>query len=350
MKWDAQRVAVLVAVLAAVALLVWAVATKEDTPPATDETPVVDTTSPDSGDPVDTPPVAPDPTDPGPEPGTVAERIVDPVAEAVAANTARVNFQDGLLLAESEATYVEARSKLSNALLSGDLSADQADHARQVLTQLNQKMLFSPRIFRDDPYAYAYDVKAGDMLAKIERNELLHVPTELLILINGLNENAGIRAGQTLKLIRGPFHAVVSKATMTMDLYLHREGLDAIFVQRLPVGLGRNDGTPTGLWRVKLGGKGRRVAWYPPPSSGLRGKIEWGMPDYAFGEKGIWIPLEGMDDDTQITSGYGIHSTSDPDSIGRSESLGCIRLRDADIERVYATLYEKWSTVRVVDE
>ena len=342
MNWDARRVVIVIAILAAAGLLIWAVATKPDPLPATDEPPVVDA-QPQRA-------VAPDVDAEDPPPKTVPEKLIDPLADALAANEARVDLQDGLLLAESEAGYVEARSQLSRALLSGELSPTEADQARDALTVLGKKMIFSPRIFRNDPYAFAYDVKAGDMLARIERNEKLHVPTELLILINGLNENAGIRAGQTLKLINGPFHAVVSKTTMTMDLYLHREGLDPVFVQRLPVGLGRNNGTPTGLWRVKLGGKGRRVAWYPPPSSGLRGKVEWGDPDYAFGEKGIWIPLEGIDEDTEPKSGYGIHSTNDPDSVGRSESLGCIRLRDADIERVYATLYEKWSTVRVVDE
>lgn len=354
MKWDAQRVVIVIAVLAAVVLLVWAVATKDETPaPPTDETPVADAQPATENDSVETnngSPVAPDPHAPVKQPENVAERIVGPAADAVAANRARVNFQDGLLLAESEANYVEARSQLSQALLSGELDATDAARAREVLTSINKTMIFSPRIFRNDPYAYAYDVKAGDVLVRIEREQKLHVPYELLILINRLDERATIRAGQTLKLIRGPFHAVVSKTTMTMDLFLHREGLDPVFVQRLPVGLGRNDGTPTGLWRIKLGGKDRQAAWYPPPSSGLRGKIEWGEPDYAFGEKGIWIPLEGIDEITETKIGYGIHSTSDPDSIGRSESLGCIRLRDDDIERVYSTLYEKWSTVRVIDE
>lgn len=36
--------------------------------------------------------------------------------------------------------------------------------------------------------------------------------------------------------------------------------------------------------------------------------------------------------------GYGIHGTSDPSSIGLAKSKGCIRLRNADVERLYERL------------
>lgn len=36
--------------------------------------------------------------------------------------------------------------------------------------------------------------------------------------------------------------------------------------------------------------------------------------------------------------GFGIHGTSDPSSIGYAKSHGCIRLRNADVERLYERL------------
>jgi lipoprotein-anchoring transpeptidase ErfK/SrfK len=36
--------------------------------------------------------------------------------------------------------------------------------------------------------------------------------------------------------------------------------------------------------------------------------------------------------------GYGIHGTSDPQSIGFARSTGCIRLRNADVERLFERL------------
>ena len=100
---------------------------------------------------------------------------------------------------------------------------------------------------------------------------------------------------------------------------------------------------------MELGGKAVHPTWDPPPNSELsgRGPIAHGEPNYAFGIKGLWIPLEGIDEHTKGREGYGIHSTDKPDSIGKAESLGCIRLRDDDIEMVFRLLYEHWSTVEI---
>ena len=67
----------------------------------------------------------------------------------------------------------------------------------------------------------------------------------------------------------------------------------------------------------------------------------------AFGSKGIWIGMTGIDKKTKDTSGYGIHSTSDAASIGTDASEGCIRVGDDDIDLVYAVLYENHSTVEI---
>ena len=36
--------------------------------------------------------------------------------------------------------------------------------------------------------------------------------------------------------------------------------------------------------------------------------------------------------------GYGIHGTWEPDTVGKQESAGCIRLVNADIEELYTLL------------
>ncbi len=38
----------------------------------------------------------------------------------------------------------------------------------------------------------------------------------------------------------------------------------------------------------------------------------------------------------ELGDGYGIHGTDEPDSIGRSVSHGCVRMGDADIEKLYS--------------
>ena len=249
------------------------------------------------------------------------------------------------LLAEKK--VAEGRAALSEALLSGTLPALSAENVRKTLADLSDKMLMSAEIFDGDPYTYQYTCKSGDVLVKVERTEKLHVPIEAILKINHIADAGKIRSGQTIKLIRGPFHAVVDKSAFTMDLYLHREGCAPAFVRRLRVGLGKNGSTPLGLWRVKLGTKQPRANWFPPPNAPERRSIRWGEPGYPLGTKGYWIGLEGTDDVTRSHTGYGIHGTNDPTSIGKSESLGCIRLADPDIELVFSLLYESWSTVKV---
>jgi lipoprotein-anchoring transpeptidase ErfK/SrfK len=241
----------------------------------------------------------------------------------------------------------EGRAELSQALLSGTLPPAVAENVRKKLADLSDKMLLSAEIFDGDPYTYQYTCKSGDLLMRVEREQKLHVPIEAILKINHIADARSLRAGQTIKMIRGPFHAVVDKGAFTMDLYLHREGCAPAFVKRLRVGLGKNGSTPLGLWRVKLGTKQPRANWFPPPNAAERRSIRWGEVGYPLGTKGYWIGLEGTDEVTRGHTGYGIHGTNDPASIGRSESLGCIRLADPDIELVFSLLYESWSTVRV---
>ena len=242
---------------------------------------------------------------------------------------------------------VEGRAELSRALLSGKLPPAAESSAREVLTDLADRMIFSREIFEGDPYTMPYTFKSGEVLAKVERSLKLRVPTQIVLKINGIASARSIRAEQTVKVLRGPFHAIVSKSGLTMDLYLHREGQAPVYVRRLRVGLGKNGSTPIGLWQVGLGRKLLRAPWNPPPNATQRRSISWGQPGYPLGTMGYWLGLVGLDRNTRMQTGYGIHGTDDPSSIGRTESLGCVRLADEDIELVFFLLYEKWSTVRI---
>jgi len=266
------------------------------------------------------------------------------------AEQARRLLKKGLdLLAKGR--LVEARSALADALNSGVLSPSQAQTARASLAKLAEKMLFSPRVFPGDPCAFWYTFKPGQVLVRVERDLKLHVPAQLILRINGLSSGQQIRAGQRLKMVRGPFHAVVDKGRFVMDVYLQEPGTGRrIFVRRYRVGTGKDGSTPVGRWRVSLGGKMDKAPWTPPPSSDLpQRKILWGQPGYPLGAKGYWIGLEGIEGNPHTREeGYGIHGTNDETSIGRAVSMGCIRLSDGDIEEVFSMLYEHWSTVTVV--
>lgn len=278
----------------------------------------------------------------------VPEQADRPVGEAErAAATAKLNqglkvFGDDDLLA--------ARAALADALNTGGLSDPQAETARAKLAELAQHTLFGRRVIEGDPCTFWYKCQPGDVLGRVERKLELRVPAQLILLVNGIPDAAKIRAGQTLKMIRGPFHALVSKGRFFLDVYLEEPKTQRmIFVRRFRVGTGKDGSTPLGRWRVPVGRKMMHAPWTPPLSSDLpQQKILWGQPGYPLGKKGYWIALEGIEGNPHTAEdGYGIHGTNDRSSIGKAYSMGCIRLTDEDIELVFAMLYEKWSTVTV---
>ncbi|MED6307586.1 MAG: L,D-transpeptidase family protein, partial [Planctomycetota bacterium] len=60
-----------------------------------------------------------------------------------------------------------------------------------------------------------------------------------------------------------------------------------------------------------------------------------------------WIGIRGIDETNQELLGYGIHGTIDADSIGRMESMGCIRMHDPDVKLVYDALTERGSIIEI---
>jgi len=262
---------------------------------------------------------------------------------------ALADFDKGIALLKNDP--IGARYALSEALLSGKLPQQQEAKAMEELTKLSEDTILSGSIVEDDPYTFYYMIEPGDVLARLERRLELHVPWQILLKINQIDRPEDIKVGQRMKMIRGPFHAVVSKSNFTMDIFLHRETLPRVWVARIKCGLGKNGSTPVGMWRVgggegKRGGKLVHPTWNPPPSSITQGPINYGQEGYALGSKGLWIGLVGTDENTVSAQNYGIHSTSNQSSIGKEESLGCIRLADNAIELAYSLLYEVWSTVQ----
>ncbi len=285
---------------------------------------------------------------PASRPGPLAATA--PQATAADRSRAAVLLAKGLELAAG-GDLLAARADLADALNSQALPHEQAAAARGKLTELADKTIFSRQVIEGDPCTGWYAVKPGDVLVRVERDLKLHVPTQLLLRVNGVADATKIQAGQRLKVVRGPFHALVAKSRFTMDAYLEEPGTKRlIFVRRFRVGTGKDGSTPAGRWRVALGGKIVRAPWTPPSSVDMpRRTIRWGEEGYPLGAHGYWISLEGIENTPYTTAdGYGIHGTNDPASIGRASSMGCIRLSDEDITMLFALLYEHWSTVTVL--
>jgi lipoprotein-anchoring transpeptidase ErfK/SrfK len=229
-----------------------------------------------------------------------------------------------------------ARSGL-NAMLTENLPRADKAEVRRLLTELGEQTIFSRRCIPGDPLVGDYVVQSGDALVRIGRE--YHVPAETLMRINGISDPRLLRADQKIKVLRGPFHVRIEKSDFRMDVYLQDQ-----YVRSFRVGLGADQGTPEGQWRVKE--RLENPTYYPPASAEVKRVIPPGDPTNPLG--GHWIGLEGVSGDAVGRVGYGIHGTIEPDSIGKAVSMGCVRMRNEDVALLYALLLPGESTVTIV--
>ena len=227
---------------------------------------------------------------------------------------------------------VTARSQLGEAL-QYDLPLEQRVRLQADLTRLARQTIFSNAVLQDDPFVEAHVIQPGETLGKIAKQ--YQVTDDFLARINGLTDKNHIRAGQRIKAVHGPFHAVVTKADYTLDVYL-----GDTFLLRYPVGLGADGSTPDGKWIVQ--NKLRNPQYYPPRGGKI---ILADDPENPLGER--WIGLKGVEGQALGQERYGIHGTIEPDSIGISASLGCIRMHNADAEEFFDLVVVNQSRVTV---
>ena len=234
------------------------------------------------------------------------------------------------------------RQLLNDGLITGKLADADADAAKKEIEEINKTVVFSAKKFPDDPWGGVYQVASGERLATIAARN--GVTWEFLSRVNGVTPKR-LRSGQNIKIFKGPFYAVVYKHLFKMEIYLGAPGgPGSMYVTSFPVGLGKDNSTPTGLWACKAGDKIRNPRYYPPRGGDI---IAPDDPKNPLG--GYWIALEGLDGQAVGKESYGVHGTIDPNSIGKMESMGCIRLKADDISWVFDILVDGKSKVLVKD-
>ena len=277
-------------------------------------------------------PVAAAPEQPGGKlAGPAAAPAVEPLDPALLA--------DAAALADA-GRPVEARAMLNDRLLAGNLSADDERALKRQLAGIAAVVTFSPRPFEGDDFSTTFQVPPGGRLANLVRP--FDVPWQAVARINGVNPRT-IRAGQTLKTPRGPFHAVVDKDAFTLDLYVGAPGgPGSVYLKTYRVGLGESGSTPVGTWRVRPGGKLENPTWTNPRTGQV---VAGDDPENPLGER--WIALDGIAGGAVGQQSYGIHGTIEPDTIGTNASMGCVRLLNDDVAELYDYLEPGESLVEV---
>ena len=186
--------------------------------------------------------------------------------------------------------------------------------ARRAIQSRIDQTAYSIYLAPHPHYLTPYVVQPGDNLTGIAKG--YNVPWQYLKRLNRISKPSSIRPGQKLKVIKGPFSAVIDLSEF--ELVIHAHGY---FVHRYRVGIGKDGSTPIGTFKVL--DKVENPAYF-----GSDGEvIKADDPRNPVGE--YWI---------DIGNAYGIHGTIDPDSIGKAESRGCIRMANKDIAEVYGLL------------
>lgn len=185
--------------------------------------------------------------------------------------------------------------------------------AQEALENNNVKLLFSGIA---TPDSFIYEVQKGDSLFKIAKKFATTV--ELISKANGL-KGAVLRAGKKLKITKLKFSIIVDKSQNILTLKA-----DGDIFKTYRVATGKNNSTPVGTFKVT--NKIIDPPWYPP-----QGKvIPPGDPKNVLGTR--WLGIS--------KPSYGIHGTIDPGSIGRNVTEGCVRMKNEEVEEIFAIVTE----------
>ncbi len=213
--------------------------------------------------------------------------------------------------ARAEGRYLEAKP-LYQQVLQQAPPAEVAATVQKGLSEVNIKLIFSSVLV---PNSETYIIVKGNTLSKIAKK--YRTTVELLKASNGLTSDR-IRVGQRLKVSKAKFSVVVDKSQNTLIL---KDGEEVLKVYRCATGM---EGiTPVGNFKIA-----NRIVdppWYSP-----NGLIPPGDPRNQLGSRWLGFDIQG----------YGIHGTTDPDSIGKPVTHGCIRLTNGDVEELFIMLPE----------
>lgn len=217
---------------------------------------------------------------------------------------------------EGRGELTEARTVYAEALRSG-MDERQRSTLQDRLGKINIELLFSKQNMIGK---VAYVVKPNDAVEKIARKS--GTTKELICRINGLGSNGVIRVGQTMTLFTGKFSIVVTKHSYELLLSAGGE-----FFKRYSVCIGAENKTPLGSFIITE--KEVNPTWWPAG----QGPIPGGDQRNLLGTR--WMATKDTQNPSADKRGIGIHGTKDENSIGKSESAGCIRMLNADVEELY---------------
>ena len=211
--------------------------------------------------------------------------------------------------------FLEART-LYQSMMEAIEDIGKLKEAQKRIEEINIKIILSPII---DECGAVYIVKYGDALIKIAKK--FKTTVGLIKRANNLTSNI-IRPNQKLKINTCKFSIAVDKSQNL--LFLKRKGE---IIKTYIVSTGKDNSTPVGTFYIDRN-KLIKPTWYKtgaiiPPDS----------PENILGSR--WMGLRGNGDGEGEIEGYGIHGTTRPNELGKQITLGCIRMKNEEVEELF---------------
>jgi len=226
----------------------------------------------------------------------------------------------------------EARKLLTPALFFKERpDPRQHDMLRDRLRELADVVLFGSG--KLDGVVHTYKTKSGDALSVLCNKVFpktfgVRAEPGLIMAMNGLRRPQDLKAGVYIRVPAGEPTIVVVKREFRV-YYL----LDGAYVRDWRVGLGAGGSTPVGTFTIET--KIKDPDWFP--KQGV--KIKHGDARNILGTR--WMGFR----DTPGLTGFGIHGTTLPDSIGKEESSGCVRMQREDVEELFGWTPRKTTVI-----
>lgn len=188
------------------------------------------------------------------------------------------------------------------------------------LWQLEIDILFSGIVTENSAI---YEVQPGDTLSKIARK--FNTTVSLIKRCNDLKSDT-IRPNNRLKVVTVDFSIIIDKSQNVLTLKANDEVLKIYTIST-----GEDNHTPTG--EFKIVNKLKNPVWY---KTGAIVPAE--SPKNILGSRWLGLSIKG----------YGIHGTTDPESLGKQITEGCIRMSNKDVEELF-TIVPRGTKVTIVD-
>jgi hypothetical protein len=245
--------------------------------------------------------------------------------------------------------YRQGRSLLAaGAEHTGRARIENLDQARRLLS----RVLYLPELFTENGASTDERTKLMRLIQKLNRQVMRYAPGVPGVTVP-YEVPAGIRPVQIIsrqklpygsnallywnqggnldpKRLRAGDHFLLPQEPLSLHVHLHHRRMGLFigdwFVKEFRVGVGKQE-TPTPRDVFRVHSREKNPDWWKPGGK----RIPFGHPANELGS--AWIAIES--DEWPLSSGFGIHGTNRPQTVGTRCSNGCVRLRNAEATELY---------------